>query len=393
MRCPDAIGGQIEVMATDDVRADPACAAITFEAVIYDGTRPPRRLPAVIWIESDKANPARSQAMIADILGWLQKQYPQVSIAKQRRFSSIALVLIGVSILIVVLICDRAQLLRALLCSSSASDAARPVLSAGHVGIGDIAPTEIANPSLAKKYRGTYYPVDTRVRDNGFSLLELLVVLALISALIAILLPAIARSRATSQQVHCLSNLRQIGLGIENYAAAHKNVPPGWTGRVTQLGHNSWIDSIQICTGQAGLRAFSCPARPSPCFPYFMSARWQYLNGRSALRFSDIRNTSEFVLSGDCNRAEWFPAPVGNLPADEDDLDKDDAEVECLSFRDQPLGISTHMGGNCVLFADSHAAVVPRFSGQNVTFSPKRRSVSWAEISSDNDATTEPSTP
>jgi prepilin-type N-terminal cleavage/methylation domain-containing protein len=62
--------------------------------------------------------------------------------------------------------------------------------------------------------------------SRGFSLVELIIVIGIISVLISILLPTLARVRDTAQRTSCLSNLRQIGAAVQMYLAENKGIYP-----------------------------------------------------------------------------------------------------------------------------------------------------------------------
>ena len=68
-----------------------------------------------------------------------------------------------------------------------------------------------------------------RTRSNlpqaGFTLVELLVVVAIIALIVALLLPAINASREAARRTQCLSNLRQIGLSMINYLDVNREFP------------------------------------------------------------------------------------------------------------------------------------------------------------------------
>ena len=77
---------------------------------------------------------------------------------------------------------------------------------------------------------------------RGFTLVELLVVMAIIGLLVALLLPAVQSAREAARRGQCQNNLSQIGLAMLNYEFAVKCFPPGGLINTSKdYGHSWWI--------------------------------------------------------------------------------------------------------------------------------------------------------
>ena len=90
-----------------------------------------------------------------------------------------------------------------------------------------------------RQHRSNYTRVHKPI--HAFTLVELLAVISIIALLLAILMPSLQKAREQARQVICMSNLKQIGIGVNLYANEYNQWLPAYIGSGDwSAGYNIW---------------------------------------------------------------------------------------------------------------------------------------------------------
>src|SRR5262249_53713622 len=176
-----------------------------------------------------------------------------------------------------------------------------------------------------------------RPSKQGFTLIELLVVIAIIAILAAMLLPALAKAKARAQRLQCMSQMKQLGLGIQLFVNDHQDKYPPAAYRTGDYQYQlSWDDYINkniggnapesdLELGISSLNSVSkllkCPADTIP-----RSIEWGSLGVRRsyAMNFAGLisgRNAplppatygvGVYIQNNDGSRPDWDPKGYKN---------------------------------------------------------------------------------
>lgn len=148
--------------------------------------------------------------------------------------------------------------------------------------------------------------VSPKAGQAGFSLIELLTVIAIMGVLVALLLPAVQAAREAARGVSCANHLRQIGLATHLYLDVHRGVMPFHVGEgdLTDVRQSAMQALLPYC--EHNVQMFRCPgdvgSRESPV-PMWHSLGSSYkLEGRA---FSQPALPERTVEEFDAKTGGW----------------------------------------------------------------------------------------
>lgn len=151
-----------------------------------------------------------------------------------------------------------------------------------------------------------------KLKLGGFTLLELLTVIAIISLLMGVVLPVLARVRGSAYKSVCMNNLRQLVIAAGFYADANSCYAPAW-----QSNGKRWMDLVKPYVGKDS-GVYECPADkvrqplewdPDITMSYginvfnFSGERYCFWYG---VRRDDIVNPAATILFTDCEPGKYY---------------------------------------------------------------------------------------
>src|SRR3954469_21199220 len=202
--------------------------------------------------------------------------------------------------------------------------------------------------------------VKHRRNCRGFSLIELLLVIAIVALLAALLLPAISKGYARGKRTKSLANLKQLGIGFHAFAHDHNDKFP------TQVSTNSG-GTLEFINN-AGLDI-------AGAFRTFQALSNELLDPKILVCPADTRVAAADFRALKNENVSYFVAPFAEMGRSESVL-AGDRNLILPSSSSSPTGVSgwtqeLHEGQGNVLFADARAELVTGGGVQGLVASSK----------------------
>lgn len=189
---------------------------------------------------------------------------------------------------------------------------------------------------------------------SGFTLIELLVVIAIIAVLAALLFPAFTQAREGARRIVCVSNMRQIGMGLQMYAQDNTEMLPGAAAADVSdfAGSPSGANVLATLIPYTGSsQIFRCPsASPDSTNPPTTASDSNYMtNGVVAGRSLNSLPTPDSIvyIQENLRRSNYAylrPMPTGTNQFTEWHKTSSGSEVYS----------NIHLQGGVLLFGDGH---------------------------------------
>lgn len=172
---------------------------------------------------------------------------------------------------------------------------------------------------------------------RAFTILELLITASIISLLIGLLLPAVMSARESARRIQCSSNLRELGLSVQQYHDVARKLPPAWSPASDGTTGYGWAVEL---------------------LPYLEEANVYQLVPRklpiAATQNDQLRNTDLTIMRCPSDIAEptFELFPEDHQPINEDESDESDADSAADSVPLVRLPAANYVGVYGTLEAD-----------------------------------------